>query len=150
MTYVIPIVASRKNCRRTGSGAVIAGLLIFLVFGIMFFLFFNRSWFFGFNFSIVFWIGGFMIFFAIVLAVIAVIMSKPHKISQNGNIYRKQIALEKKTIPINPYKVPSFESPINDIHDKEVNIDMVINYCRYCGAKKDLDAIFCHMCGTKL
>ena len=149
MAYMIPRIANRKNCRRSRPGAVLVGLLIFLVFGIMFLLFFNQSGGFGFNFTNVFWIGGIMIFFAIVLAASAVIMSKPYNISKNGNIYRRQIPLEKQTVPVNPYQTPVFESNIKEVHDKEVSVVEVVNYCRYCGAKKDLEAVFCHMCGTK-
>jgi ABC-type transport system involved in multi-copper enzyme maturation permease subunit len=149
MANMIQIIANRKNCRRSSPGAVLVGLLIFLIFGIMFFLFFNPSWFFGFNFSIVFWIGGCIIFFAIILAAGAVTMSKPHNNSRNGNMYRKQIPFEKPIVHINPYKASAFKSPTKDVHDKEVNVEVVVNYCQYCGAKKDLNAVFCHMCGTK-
>lgn len=144
-----PFIANRKNCRRSSPGAVLAGLLIFLVFGIMFFFFFNQSGVFGFNFSIVFWIGGFMIFAAIILAASAVMMSKPHNISRNRNIYKQQKTPEGLKAPINPYKTLTFESNNKEVHDKEDSVVEVINYCRYCGAKKDLEAIFCHMCGIK-
>ena len=150
MAYVFPIIANKKNCRRSSSGAVLAGLLIFLVFGVIFFLFFNRSGVFGFNFSIGFWIGGFMIFAAIILAASAVIMSKPHNISRNRNVNIQQDAPKGLKAPINPYKTPAFESNNKEVNDKEDLVVEVINYCRYCGAEKDLDALFCHMCGTKL
>jgi hypothetical protein len=143
MAYMIPIIANKKNYRRSNSGGVIAGLIIFLVFGVIFFLFFNRTGMFRFNFSIIFWIGGIMIFIAIVLAASAVMMSKPHS-SINRNIYRQQNVLEKSEEYTNPYKTPGI-----DINKKEVLKKEIINYCRYCGARKDKEAIFCHMCGTK-
>jgi hypothetical protein len=149
MAFMIPIIANKKNCRRSSPGAVVAGLLMFLVFGIMFFLFFNRAGLFGFNFSIVFWIGGFMILVGIILAASAIMMSKPHSVSRNGNIYRQQIVPEIPKAPINPYKTPNTESKNKEVLDKEDFIDEIINYCRYCGAKKDLEAKFCHMCGSK-
>ena len=136
MASVIPIVANRKNCRRSNPGAVLVGLLIFVVFGVIFFLFSNRSGVFGFNFSIVFWIGGFMIFAAIILAAFAVMMSRPHNISRNRNIYKQQNVPEGLKAPINPYKVPTFESNNKEVYDKEDSVVEIINYCRYCGAER--------------
>lgn len=151
MAHIFPIVANRRNCRRSNPGAVVAGLLIFLVFGIIFFFFFNRSGVFGFNFSIIFWIGGFMIFFAIILAVSAgaATMSKTYKNSRNGNIYRKENTPQNQIIQLNPYKASALVKNIREDLNKEISVVELINYCRYCGAKKDLDAVFCHMCGTK-
>ena len=151
MAYMIPSIANRKNCRRSNPGAVLTGLLIFLVFGIMFFLFFNRSGVFGFNFSIVFWIGGFMIFIAIILivSVSAATISKTYKNPRNGNIYRQQSLPQNQIIQLNPYKVLAYENNVKENLDKKVPAIEVINYCRYCGAKKDMDAVFCHMCGIK-
>jgi len=139
MAYMIPFIANRKIRSRANPGALVAGIIIFLVFGILFFLFFNRTGVFGFNFSIIFWVGGFMIFLAIILAVM---MSKPHNKPSIGNVYKKQIDLEKPSVTINPYKTVIAE------HNKEDVVE-IVNYCRYCGAKKDLKAVFCHMCGTK-
>jgi hypothetical protein len=149
MTYMIPIGAKRKNYHKSSPGAVVAGLLIFLVFGIMIFLFFNRAGVFGFNYSIIFWIGGFMILLAIILATSAVMMSKPHTVSRNGNLYRRKVAPEVLNTPINPYKASNSENKNKEMLDNQDSEVEVINYCRYCGARKDLDAKFCHMCGTK-
>ncbi|MFX1281010.1 MAG: hypothetical protein ACFFA3_16785 [Promethearchaeota archaeon] len=151
MAYMIPIIANRKNYRRSSPGAVIAGLIIFLVFGILFFLFLNRSWVFGFNFSIVFWIGGFMIFFAIILAITAAIsassVSKNIK-PRNGDPPKQQIILQKPVSQINPYKSSNIEK-INLKTPENNLLTEIINYCSFCGAKKELDAIYCHMCGSK-
>ena len=54
MAWMTPIVASRKRgCRRSRPGAVIAGLLLLVVFGFVFFLVFNRSGLHGLNFALV-------------------------------------------------------------------------------------------------
>lgn len=148
---MIPIIANRKNYRRSNPGAVITGLIIFIVFGILFFLFLNRSWVFGFNFSIIFWIGGFMIFFAIVLAITAAIsastVSKNIK-PRNGAPLKQQIILQKPVSQINPYKAPNIEK-INLKTPENNPLPEIINYCSFCGAKKELNAIYCHMCGSK-
>ena len=154
MAYVVPIVANRKNCRKSSPGALLAGLIIFLVFGIMFLLFsFNRSGVFGFNFSIILWIGGFMIFFAIILAISAAIsatsVSKTSIKPNNGDNYKQQNVFQKSTVQVNPYKIRTSGNKVKEIQDKEIPVVEEIKYCRYCGAKKDLDAIFCQMCGTK-
>ena len=85
-----------------------------------------------------------MIFFAIILAISAVVsgtsMSKP-------NIKHQKTSYQKLTIQRNPYKVPSVKKEIKD--DSQGIVPEIVKYCRYCGAKKDLDAIFCHMCGSK-
>lgn len=93
-----------------------------------------------------------MIFFAIILAVSAgaATMSKTYKNSRNGNIYRKESTPQNQIIQLNPYKASALVKNIREDLNKEIFVVELINYCRYCGAKKDLDAVFCHMCGTKL
>ena len=151
MAYLIPIIANRRKYHRSAPGAAIAGLIIFLALAVMFFLLFNRSGVFGFDFSIIFWIGGLMIFFAIILAISAAIsassMSKNTK-ARNGNTSKQQIIVKKPTIRINPYKVPTVEKETQTGSESNSVIE-IIKYCSFCGAKKDLDAIFCHMCGSK-
>ncbi|MFX0030036.1 MAG: hypothetical protein ACFE8B_12560 [Candidatus Hermodarchaeota archaeon] len=153
MAYFVPIIANRKNCRKSSPGEVLAGLIIFLVFGIMFFLFFvNRSGVFGFKFSIILWIGGFMIFFAIILAISAAIsatsIDKSPVKSRSENIYTRQVTFQKTITQTNPYKIP-LGGILTENTSEKAPINEIINYCRYCGAEKDLKAIFCHMCGSK-
>lgn len=153
MGYIIPIIANRKNYRKSSLGAVLTGLIIFLVFGIMFLLFFNRSGIFGFRFNIILWIGGCLIFFAIILAISAAVsatsVSKTSIKLNNGDNYKQQYAFQKSIVQVNPYKVPKSGNKVKEIQNKEIPVVEEIKYCRYCGAKKDLDAIFCQMCGNK-
>lgn len=151
MAYLTPIIANRKNCRNSGSGSVIVGLFIFLILGLMFFLLFNRSWVFGFKFSIIFWIGGFMIFLAIILAVCASILAtnKPNNKDKNRVIYKQQNFVQNQKIQINPYKIQKLVEKVGQKNEKEIAVCEIVKFCRYCGAKKDLNAVFCHMCGSK-
>ncbi len=157
MACVVPIIANRRRNGRSSTGAVIAGLIIFLIFGIMFFLFFNRSGVFGFQFNMIFIIGGFSVFFMIILVVSFVVAatSKTYKIPRNRTFNDFYRIPQKQANILNPYKVPRSTEGQNKEIFRENNIRDIpvveeINYCRYCGAKRDKNAIFCHMCGSKL
>jgi len=157
MACVVPIIANRRRNGRSNPGAVIAGLIIFLVFGIMFFLFFNRSGVFGFQFNMIFIIGGFSVFFMIILVVSFAVAatSKTYKPPRNRTFNEYYRIPQKQANIINPYKVPrSTEGQNKEIfgenNQRYIPVVGKIIYCRYCGAKRDKDAIFCHMCGNKL
>ena len=157
MAWMTPIVASRRKGRSSNPGAVIAGLVLILVFGIFFFLFFNRSGIFGFNFPMIFIIIGFVLFIAVVLgiSIVASSMSKVYKPSR-ANIYRQsQNTHQKQPLQLNPYIVretiqKQFE-PQNQEKPTEVSPSLNdVNFCRYCGEKVDREARFCYQCGSKL
>ena len=157
MAFVVPIIANRRRNGRSSTGAVIAGLIIFLIFGIMFFLFFNRSGVFGFQFNVIFIIGGFSVFFMIIIVVsfAVVATSKTYKPPRNRTFNEHYRIPQKQANILNPYKVPrSTEGQNKEIfgenNQRDIPIVGKIIYCRYCGAKRDKDAIFCHMCGIKL
>jgi len=157
MAYVVPIIANRRRNGRSSTGAVIAGLFIFLIFGIMFFLFFNRSGVFGFQFNIIFIIGGFSVFFLFILGVSCAVAatSKTYEPPRNRNSNEHYRIPQKPANILNPYKVPRSTEGQNreifvEINKRNIPVVEEINYCRYCGAKRDKDAIFCHMCGSKL
>ena len=138
MAWMIPIVASRRRSSRSSIGAVIVGLLIFLIFGIFFLVFFNRSGLFGFNFPVIFIILGFVVFITVILG-----------ISQNHEIIQGQ------TFQQNPYVVrePIQKSTEPQYQEKPTEVFPIvneINFCRYCGGNIDRESRFCHQCGSKL
>jgi hypothetical protein len=157
MAWMIPIVASRKKGRSSNPGAVIAGLVIFLVFGVFFFLFFNRSGIFGFNFPMIFIIIGFVLFIAVVfgISIVASSMSKVYKPSK-ANIYgQNQNAHQRQPLQQNPYVVRDTIQKQPEPQTQEKPIDVApplqeVNFCRYCGEKVDREARFCYQCGSKL
>jgi len=139
-------------------GWVIAALVILLfVFGLLFFIFFNR-----FNgFTIPIWIiisglGGFLIII-VVIGAIAASMSqtykKPKEEFMKSNQYQYQP--QEPSQQFNPYRIRNSiqkqpEEPIHREIEREIPVVSDINYCKYCGANVERDAIFCHQCGTKL
>ncbi|MFW9825170.1 MAG: zinc ribbon domain-containing protein [Candidatus Thorarchaeota archaeon] len=160
MAWMIPIVAGRRHYRRSSIGATIAGLMIFLIFGIFFFVFFNRSGIFGYGFSfpMIFIILGFVVFVMIIIgiSIAASTMSSSYK-SQKSNIYRQnQNVDQKQTVHQNPYVAQEYIQKPLETRSKEIPVEddipdvKEINFCRYCGAKLDEKAVFCHQCGTKL
>jgi hypothetical protein len=156
MAFVVPIIANRRRNGRSNTGAVIAGLLIFLIFGVMFFLFFNRSMVIEFQSNIIFMIGGFSVFFMIIIVVcFAAATSKTFSPPKNGISNEYNRISQKQAKILNPYKVSrstegQIEELIEERSKRDIPVVEEINYCRYCGAKRDIDAVFCHMCGTKL
>ncbi|UCC20291.1 MAG: zinc ribbon domain-containing protein [Promethearchaeota archaeon] len=157
MAWVPIVVNNRRNryYRSRGAGALVAVVIFFLIFGVFFFMFFNRMN--GFVIPIWLILGGFGVFL-IILAVIvtsAVSMSQTVKKSKeapfNSYNYSPQVQTQQK----NPYIIQdSNQNQQNKIPyveiKKEIPVVSDTNYCRYCGAKVERDAVFCHQCGTKL
>ena len=136
MAWTAPIVASRRRVRRSNPGALIAGLVIFLIFGVLFLVFFNRSgMMMGFNFPIIFIVLGFIVLLMVVsgISIAASSMSKSYKPPKDNIKWQNQT---------NPYIV---QKPT-----EVVSIVSEINFCRYCGGNIDREAKFCHQCGNKL
>jgi hypothetical protein len=148
----IPIVVGRKRCGSSRPGALIAGLLLFLVFGIFFFLFFNRSGFMGFNFPIMFWMIGFIMLFIVIfgISIAASAMSKKPEVPKASTYnHNRNYPQQKDGQHPNPYTVKAPVQGKSD--DDETTHDMSgVNFCRYCGAKVDRKAKFCYQCGSKL
>ena len=55
-----------------------------------------------------------------------------------------------KMQPINPYIKQCKEQKVNQIKITERTNLPIPKYCPYCGARRDIDAIYCHQCGSKL
>lgn len=158
MAWVPFIVANRRNrCHRNGAVGAIVGLLIFfMVLGVFFFIFFNR--FSGFTiipiWTIIIGLGG-LILIITIISVIASSMSAPPKKVNQEHIKSYQYQPPEPYQQSNPYIVRNSiqsqpEEPIYKEIIQEVPVVSDINYCKYCGAKVERDAIFCHQCGTKL
>jgi hypothetical protein len=154
---MIPIVAGRRRNSRSSVGGLVAGLVIFLIFGVFFFVFFNRSGIFGFGFPMIFIILGFVVFIMIIFGIAIAVssMSKtytPQKFNQYGQNHN---TIQKQVFQQNPYVA---REPIQTQNDSQfqknsatvVPDEIEINYCRYCGAKVDREARFCHQCGIKI
>jgi hypothetical protein len=120
-------------------------------------VFFNR--FDGFTiipiWTIISGLGGFLIFISVIGIITASISAHPKKYTKEPiKLYQYQTQAEKLTYQLNPYKVrrASLELKDTDI-DKPIKaktpLFKEINFCRYCGAKKERDSIFCHLCGSK-
>ena len=158
LAWVPCIVASRRNRYRRNSavGAIVAVVIFFLVLGVLFFVFFNR--FTGFTiipiWTIISGLGGLIIIIA-VISVIAASMSAPSKKANQEHIKPYQYQPQEPAQDSNPYIIRETmqkqpEEPIYKEITREIPVVSDINYCKYCGAKVERDAIFCHQCGTKL
>lgn len=157
MAWMIPIVASRRRSSRSSIGAVIVGLLIFLIFGIFFLVFFNRSGLFGFNFPVIFIILGFVVFITVILGIslAAASMSKSYKTPKVNTYGQNQNNNQKQVYQQNPYVVrepiqKSLEPQYQESPTAVVPNVTEINFCRYCGSKVDRETRFCQECGSKL
>ncbi len=157
MAWIAPIVASRRRVGRSNHGALIAGLVIFLIFGVFFLVFFNRSGIFGFNFPIIFIVLGFVVLLMVVfgISIAASSMSKSYKPPKDKIHWQNQNNNQRQTFQKNPYIVrepiqkrvdPQYQEKPTEV----VPIVNEINFCRYCGGKIDREARFCHQCGSKL
>ena len=158
MAWVPFVVASRRSRyhRNRAGGAIVAVLIFFLVLGLLFFVFFNRSN--GFTiiplWTIIIGLGG-LIIAVTVIGIIAASMSAPSKKANEEHIKSYQYQHQRQSQQSNPYMIRDSmqkqpEEPIYKEITREIPVVADINYCRYCGAKVDRDAIFCHQCGTKL
>jgi hypothetical protein len=151
------IVANRRNKYGSNSGSIVVAIIFFLVIGLLFFVFFNN--FNGFTirpiWTIISGLGGFLIFISVIGIIAASISAHPKKYNEEPiKLNQYQTQAEKQTNQLNPYKVrraslelknTEFNEPIN----AKIPAFKEINFCRYCGAKKERDSIFCHLCGSK-
>ena len=158
MAWVPFVVASRRNRyhRNRAGRAIVAGIILFLVFGLLMLVFFYR--FDGFAiipiWPIISGLVGFLIFITLI-GVIAASMSAPSKKANEERIKSYQYQTQRQSQQLNPYIIRDSmqkqpEEPIYKEITREIPIISDINYCRYCGSKIDRDSVFCHQCGTKL
>ena len=84
-------------------------------------------------------------------------MSRTYTMSKNRTDNQYQVRQERQTRNTysNPYIVSKTilqpeEKEFSESIRKKIPVYGEINYCRYCGGKKEKDAIFCHQCGSKL
>ncbi|TKJ18887.1 MAG: hypothetical protein CEE43_16850 [Promethearchaeota archaeon Loki_b32] len=165
MACVPVIVANRRrNCNRSRSGNACAAIsLALLFFGVFFALFFDIFDAFRFNFPPIMFIGGFMVFIAIIIGISAITMSmsetykKPKEqylksySSQPQRQNRPQIQVQQYNPYINRKSIQREpEEHIYNQIQKDIPVLSDINYCRFCGAKVDRNAVFCHQCGINL
>jgi len=159
MAWIAPIVVSRRKGGRSNPIALIAGLVIFLIFGVFFLVFFNRSgMMMGFNFPIIFIILGFIVFLMIIsgISIAASSISKSYKPPKDNIKWQNQTKNQQQTVQKNPYIIQKPIAKKVDPQYKEnptevVSIVSEINFCRYCGQSvEDKIATFCHQCGNKL
>ncbi len=151
----IPIVAGsrRRNSRRSSAGSVcVAFIFSLVILGVLFSFFFGSFGTNRFGFTPLIFFNGFIIFIVILIFIstISMSISETNKKPKREDLRTYQ-PLEQYQ-QINPYKI---RDPIQEQSDELINEVIpreipVINYCRYCGAKIDRDAIFCHLCGTRL
>ena len=157
MACIAPIVVSRRRGGRSNSVALIAGLVIFLIFGVFFLVFFNRSGIFGFNFPMIFIVLGFVVFLMVIfgISIAASSISKSYKPPKDKIHWQNQNNNQRQTFQKNPYIIrepiqkrvdPQYQEKPTEV----VPIVIEINFCRYCGGKIDREARFCHQCGSKL
>jgi hypothetical protein len=127
------------------------------MFGVMFFTFFDWRH----EFIPPIWIifsgfGGFLLIIGICLAITAVTRQAYKRPNDKSlNPYQPDSQIQSK--PINPYNIHSREHKQQEQPQRQPiyfnqNIPIVseINYCRFCGAKIELDAVYCSQCGIKL
>jgi hypothetical protein len=158
MAWMGPIIANNRNSSsRSRPGAVIAGLIFFLVFGIFFLFFFNRSGFMGFNFPMIFMILGFGILFIVIIgiSVAATSMAKTVDRPKVRPYSQYSIPIQRRTQRSNPYIAQKVSQKVVKQQPEEpikieTSIEGEIRYCQYCGAKIDRDANFCYQCGIKI
>ena len=151
----VPIVVPNRRYRNRPNGGVFAGIILLFIFGFLFFVIFNR--FNGFSMPIFVIIGSFSVFLIIISVIVAIVasMSSNYKKPKEEYIKSYQFQPQNQTNQPNPYIIRNSvskqpEEPIYKQIKREIPIITEINYCRYCGSKIDRDAVFCHMCGTKL
>lgn len=157
MAFVPVVDPNRRSrgCRNRSGGGIFAAIILLFIFGILFFVFFNR--FDGVIMPIWIIFSGFSVFLIIiaVISAIAASMSENSKKSKEEYIRSYPYQPQIQTVKPNPYIIRSSipkqsEEPINKQIEQEKPVITVVSYCRYCGSKIDRDAVFCHMCGTKL
>ena len=163
MAWVPVIVANRRRNRTSSGSACIAITLALLFFGVFFALFFNIFDAFRFSFSPILFIGGFIVFIVIIIGISVITMSMSETYKKPKEQYLKSYSSQpqRQNQPqiqvqqYNPYinRKSIQREPEEHIYNqiqKDIPVLSDINYCRFCGAKVDINAVFCHQCGINL
>lgn len=159
MACVPVIVANRRrNCNRSRSGNACAAIsLALLFFGLFFGLFFDIFDAFRFNFPPIMFMGGFIVFILIIIGISVITMSMSETYKKPKEQYLKSYSSQPQiqVQQYNPYinRKSIQREPEEHIYNqiqKDIPVLSDINYCRFCGAKVDRNAVFCHQCGINL
>lgn len=161
MAWIPAMAAANHNgtCGRSSKKGVIIGLILSIVFGVLFFYFFNmRS--FGMMSSIplifISSIGVFLIIIVVMAAAAANLSSPKNPYSKKKIKHNQGEYHQSQYQKINPYKIQrSSQNQISisitdGYKDVSSNQEFETHFCAYCGAKIEREAIFCHLCGSKL
>ena len=160
MVWIPAIAAANRNgtCGRSSKKGVIIGLILSIVFGVLFFYFFNKGSF-GMMISIP-WIFissiGVFLIIIVVMAVVAANLSSPKNPYSKEKIKYHQGDYQSQYQKLNPYKIQKSSQNHTSISitdgykERSSNQEFETHFCRYCGAKIERDAVFCHLCGSKL
>ena len=98
---------------------------------------------------------GVLLIFIVMISIIAATMSGQYQKPKYTSFNSQKSQLQTQNQRSNPYIVQkSIEKQPEEVFYQEVKRDIPvisdINYCRFCGAKVDRDATFCHLCGINL
>ncbi len=164
----VPIIVpnNRKTSYRSRSGNILAAVVFALVlFGLMFFFMFRIFGLNRFSFPTVPIISGFVFIILMIICIgaISISMNETYKKPKEQNLksynskFQSLPEPQSQYLTINPYIVHKSVHNQNEFVEqgiKEVKPDILlgesINFCRFCGAKIDRDAVFCHQCGIRL
>ncbi|KKM52371.1 hypothetical protein LCGC14_1554860 [marine sediment metagenome] len=161
MAWIPAMAAANRNgtCGRSSKKGVIIGLILSIVFGVLFFYFFNmRS--FGMMISIPWMfissISVFLIIIVVMAAAAANLSSPKNPYSKGKKKYYQGEYHQSQYQKLNPYKIQKSSqnqisiSITDGYKEGSSNQEFETHFCGYCGAKIERDAIFCHLCGSKL
>lgn len=70
-------------------------------------------------------------------------------VKKRYSVYKSPI-ISPYSQPINPYIKQPKEQKLDQIKITEQPNLPLPKYCPYCGAQRDIDAVYCHQCGSKL
>ena len=166
MASVPIIVPNRRGYSyryRSGRSAFTAVALALVILGLLFFLMFRMFDINSFNFPPIIFLSGFIGFIAIIIVISAISMSMSETYKKPKEQYLKSYNSQpqrhdqpqKQTQQYNPYVIrKSIQKEPEELIYKEITREIPVvsttNYCRFCGAKVDRDATFCHQCGINL
>ncbi|NVM35160.1 MAG: zinc ribbon domain-containing protein [Candidatus Lokiarchaeota archaeon] len=165
MTFVPIIVPNRqRNSYRSRSGSACAAVALALViFGLLSFVMFGMFDLNRFSFPPMIFLSGFIVFIIIIIGISAISISisetykkpKEQHLKSYYSHFQSQTQPQKQRQQFNPYIIhKSIQNEPEEHIYKEIKRDIPvvsdINYCRFCGAKVDRDAVFCYQCGINI
>ena len=98
---------------------------------------------------------GVFLVFIVMISIIATTMSGQYQKPNYTSFKSQESQLQTQNQRSNPYIIQkSIEKQPEEIFYQEVKREIPVvsnsNYCRFCGAKVDRNAVFCHQCGINL